>query len=256
MKIVSWNCNYGLDEEKFKKIVNDEKFGNADIYAFQEVLENEFIDIADYEKADEYNYRHWYGDHQEYGECHIPRGAEGDLGIVLISKTYKIQRFDQGRIKFRYVVPYILTNKNDKDEKFILIHVWTKGKPDGYIKPIYDALEFYKEQFTYKGIEKIIMLGDFNFGINLNNKGQYGEDDLKRIEKKINGFVNGLVRDEDRFKLVETFYARNGNHYFNDCIYTKNVDLKTIEIGKKEEWIDDDKNLSDHCPIMAEIETK
>lgn len=253
MKIVSWNCHYGLDSEKFGKIMTDSTFGDVDgddyVYAFQEVLENEFLDIANFKQADEYKYRHWYGDHEEYGDYHIPRGAEGDLGIVLISKTYKIQRFDQGRIKFRYVVPYVLTDNENENKKFILIHVWTKSKPDGYIKPIYDALEYYKEQFENEGIEKIVMLGDFNFGIDFENNQHKSE--LEKIEEMIE--KKGLKRD-DKFTDCKTFrYARNGKFYFNDCIYTtENITVNKIEIGNKEEWIES--NLSDHCPIMAELE--
>lgn len=249
MKIVSWNCHYGLDANKFKEVVTNSTFADADVYAFQEVLENEFISISDFEKGCEYKYRHWYGDHEEYGDCHIPRGAEGDLGIVLISKTYKIQRFDQGRIKFRYVVPYVLTDNKNENKKFILIHVWTKSKPDGYIKPIYDALEYYKEQFENEDIKKIVMLGDFNFGIDFDNKQHKKE--LKNIEDKIK--ERGLKRD-DKFTDCKTFrYARNGNFYFNDCIYTtENITVNKIEIGNKEDWIEN--NLSDHCPIMAKLE--
>lgn len=54
IKIVSWNCHYGLNEEKFTKLVFNSEFSNADIYAFQEVLENEFIGIADLDKNNEY----------------------------------------------------------------------------------------------------------------------------------------------------------------------------------------------------------
>lgn len=249
MKIVSWNCHYGLDKNKFKKIVNHKDFGNANVYAFQEVLENEFTDIADFDEKNVYKYRHWYGDHKEYGNCHIPRGAEGDLGIVLMSKDYKIQRFDQGLIKFRYVVPYLMTNKSDTKDKFILIHVWTKGQPDGYIKPIYDALEFYNEQFELNDMKKVLMLGDFNFGIDFKNN-QHRKI-LTEIEEKIKGIGKGLIRSE-KFSNSETFkYARNGNFYFNDCIYTKDINVKNIVIGNKNDWIDS--NMSDHCPIMAEL---
>lgn len=249
MKIVSWNCHYGLDSEKFGKIMANSTFVDADVYAFQEVLENDFINIPDFEKGCEYKYRHWYGDHREYGDCRLPNRNEGDLGIALISKTYKIQRFDQGRIKFRYVVPYILTKDN---EKFILIHVWTKGEPYGYIKPIYDALEYYKEQFENEGIEKIVMLGDFNFGIKFRD--ERSEKELAAIEEKINKLSGGLSRS-DKFENCETFrWDKNKEYYFNDCIYTKNIKMKDddIEIGNKEDWIES--NLSDHCPIMAELE--
>ena len=93
------------------------------------------------------------------------------------------------------------------------------------------------------------MLGDFNFGIDFENNQHKSE--LEKIEKKIE--EKGLKRD-DKFTDCKTFrYARNGNFYFNDCIYTtENITVNKIEIGNKEEWIES--NLSDHCPIMAELE--
>ena len=50
MKIVSWNCHYGLTKENIEQLFKAEngKFAGADVYAFQEVLENEFN--ADYLK--------------------------------------------------------------------------------------------------------------------------------------------------------------------------------------------------------------
>lgn len=245
MKIVSWNCHYGLNKEKFEKLLNDSDFDDADIYAFQEVHENDFIKISDFENTDKYKYRHWYGDHQEFGNCHKARSQEGDLGIVLISKNYRMERFDEGLIRFRYVVPYFMLE--DGKEKFILIHVWTKGNPDGYIKPIYDALEFYKEQFDDK--LPIVMVGDFNFGINFEN--QQHKKELVKIEKKIKELSGGLVRSE-KFENCVTFMHVNINYYFNDCFYTKGMNVE-ITIGDKSKWIN---SVSDHCPIMAELDFK
>ena len=66
LKIVSWNCHYGLDNTKLKVLLNAADFGkNVSLFAFQEILENEYIDIADCDEAAKYKYRHWYGDHQE-----------------------------------------------------------------------------------------------------------------------------------------------------------------------------------------------
>ena len=126
MKIVSWNCHYNFTKNKFDSLMSseDKKFFGADIYAFQEVLENDFIDMSDLGFSNEYKYRHWYGDHQEFGNCHEARPWEGDLGLVLVSKL-KFHRFDQGLMRFRYVVPYIFYEEHN-NEKFLLVHVWTK----------------------------------------------------------------------------------------------------------------------------------
>ena len=252
LKIVSWNCHYGLTNEKWcalKNFCND-----AAIYVIQEVLENEFIDIADFEGIEKYKYRHWYGDHQEYGNCHIPRGAEGDLGIVLISK-YRIQRFDHGLIRFRYVVPYILYDTNN--EKCILIHVWTKGKPDGYIDPIYKALSYYKEQFKQKKLP-IIMIGDFNFGIELNDK--YGKKFMNEFTKKLETEIPELKMLELLGENKQSFYypRYSDKKYFNDCVYAKGI-TGQFTIGNVADWIralGSKEDYSDHCPIMAELSLK
>lgn len=42
MKIVSWNCNYGLTESKIIALQNSE-YGNADITAIQEIDNKDYI---------------------------------------------------------------------------------------------------------------------------------------------------------------------------------------------------------------------
>ena len=39
MKIVSWNCHMGLEIDKVQKLLADDRFNNADIYAIQECEE-------------------------------------------------------------------------------------------------------------------------------------------------------------------------------------------------------------------------
>lgn len=248
MKIVSWNCHYGLDNTKLKELLKNTDFGkDVSLFAFQEILENEYIDIADCNEAAKYKYRHWYGDHQEFGDCHIPRSAEGDLGTALMSCEYKMHRFDQGKIKFRYVIPYLMF-KGDS-ESFILIHVWTKGMPDGYIEPVYKALDYYTPLFKKEKYENlpIILIGDFNFGV------EFDDPFFKEFDQVLIQY--GLEKNSDKIKEnapVQTFYFPRypDRKYFNDCIYTKNCTVTSFKIGKESEW----KGCSDHCPIMAEIE--
>lgn len=247
LSVVSWNCRYGLTKEKFSTLMQLDKeiFSNADIYVFQEVLENDFIDIPGFEIHDDYKYRHWYGDHLEFGDCHEANPLEGDLGIVLISK-FRFHRMDQGLMRFRYVIPYLFYDGNNK-EQFILIHVWTKSKPDGYFEPVYKALDYYKDKFPKV---PIIMIGDYNFGV------EYDSPFLDSFETKINQKIEGLKRAELIGDNKKTFYfPRNPNReYFNDYIFTKDCKAK-FKVGNSDIWIPKDKEkISDHCPIVAEIE--
>ena len=249
MKIVSWNCHYGLTKEKYEHLLKAENqlFANADIYVFQEVLENEFINISDYPESYNYKYRHWYGDHHEFGKAKSPRIDSGDLGIIILSKDYRIKRLDQGLIRFRYVVPYIVESKN---ECFILLHVWTKGKPIGYIYPIYETLKFYSSELN-KNIP-IVMIGDFNFGKT------FDDSFFSSFKKRINNLTPGLnmlpiISDNRR-----TFYYPEypEKEYFNDCVFAKNCKGKFL-IGEANIWIQAmgaESDYSDHCPILAEID--
>lgn len=246
MHIVSWNCHYGLTKDKFNSLMTkeDKKFFNADIYALQEVRENDFIDIADFGLSEEYKYRHWYGDHQEFGDCHIAGAREGDLGIALISKM-KFHRFDQGRIRHRYVVPYVFIDEKNQ-EKFILIHVWTKSEPEGYFEPVYNALEYYKTQFKEL---PIIMLGDFNFGV------KYDDSFLNKFENIIENQITDLKKASFKGKSTKTFYypQKPDKEYFNDCLFAKGCDGR-FEVGDQKIWLEkNNSSLSDHCPIIAEI---
>ena len=243
MKIVSWNCHYGLTKEKCQALLTSEgkQFFNAEIYAFQEVKENDFIFISDYGFSDEYKYCHWYGDHKEFGNCHEAKEWEGDLGIVLISKM-KFQRFDQGIMRFRYVIPYVFYDEQN-EKKFILIHVWTKGQPDGYFEPVYKAMEYYKNKFPKL---PIIMIGDFNFGVTFDDK--FIHEFALNINKEICDLqIAKLVGNEKR-----TFYYPRcaKTKYFNDCLFTKGCEAQ-FEVGDSKAWIP---KISDHCPIVAEIE--
>ena len=249
MKIVSWNCHYGLTEKRFEHLMQaeDGKFAGADVYAFQEVLENEFISIPDYANAQSYKYRHWYGDHFEYGDCHIPRGSEGDLGMVLMSNNYKIERLDQGLIPYRYIVPYLLSNS---EESFYLLHVWTKGKPDGYIEAIYKTLDFYKTKLNDN--IPVVMIGDFNFGVEF-------DDDFFRIFKKeiTNRIPNFNQLSLEGNNKQSFYYPRYSDRkYFNDAIYVKKCS-GSFSIGKTNEWIQAlgaESDYSDHCPIVGNID--
>lgn len=85
MKIVSWNCHMGLKNEKVSKLLNNENFVDADIYAIQECEEKDIT--PEIEKSLGKLQDSWYGDHKEYEWYH-----RGDLGIALFSNKYKIER--------------------------------------------------------------------------------------------------------------------------------------------------------------------
>ena len=110
----------GLKNEKVTKLLNNENFVDADIYAIQECEEKDIT--PEIEKSLGKLQDSWYEDHKEYEWYH-----RGDLGIALFSNKYKIERIKKGEERFRYVVPYKVTDKETL-ETFILVHIWTKTK--------------------------------------------------------------------------------------------------------------------------------
>lgn len=235
MKIISWNCHYGFTKDKQDRIREfARKHDDADIYLIQEAKENDIINL------DEFKYRHWYGDHAEFGACHKARANSGDLGIAIMSNKYKIKRIDEGIERFRYVLPYEVSCDN---EKYIIFHVWTKAFPEFYSEAIIPALEYYKHQLPS---ENIILMGDFNFGK------EFGDSFFTSFDEGLK--IYNLEKPDDIIQKTntETFIYKNKT-YFDDCLYYSNT-LKVIDydVGKTDPWF----HISDHCPVYAEIKIK
>lgn len=235
MKIVSWNCHYGMTNEKAKKLAD---FADADIYFVQETEEN---DTADHPEIEKYlgQRKCWYGDHKEYDLC----GGRGDLGIAIFSRDYTVKRFYKGTERFRYVVPYEIT-KNDGSEKFYALHVWTKKFPNYYENAVIEALKVFDDEI----FKNAIMIGDFNFGRLL--KPENG--DQKLLAEKF----NEAIISRAGFKLVDnglndeswTYKHTNSLHYLNDCCFVSaEWKAKNLSIG-------DENSYYDHLPILVELE--
>jgi exonuclease III len=152
MKIVSWNCHYGLGKEKAAIFL--EAFHDADIFVIQECKK---VDIDAF-KFD-WKSKNWYGDDVD---------INSELGIAVFSKSHKIDFTSEFNRKFRYVVPYTVMLE---ETPLTLFAVWTKSdaKGDfGYDQNIVKSIGYY----TSKGIitGNVIIIGDFNTGYNKDNE--------------------------------------------------------------------------------------
>lgn len=236
MKIVTWNCHYGLTKKKAQKVAD---WAGADIYFIQEVEKND----ACKEVEDKLGRMcHWYGDHKEYDAY----GGKGDLGIAIFSKEWTAKRINKGTERFRYVVPYMIT-KNDGSKKFIAFHVWTKPAPyhcsanvdaklSGYPNVVYEAALTYKEFRAQIFTSPFIMLGDFNFGGKKDENYPHFDEKLKTLVN-LSCLGNG-----------ELTYRGNSAEYYcpNDCIYVSpNWEVATYVVEKD--------CGGDHLPIMVEL---
>ena len=235
MKIVSWNCHYGLDELKAKALWDE--YPNADIFVIQECKRTD-IDAFKYE----WKFKNWYGDDLEYS----------DLGVAVFSKSHKIEFIDEFNRNFRYVVPYKVITNNE----FALLAVWTKPVPYEYDDNVVKAVESYKKKNLLGG--NVVIIGDFNTGYN-----EVNDENRKRypdLVKKLNGYKNASSDKPEEFEKT-FFFDRNRKGYINDfCFISENFNGKDIKFNPNTDWKKNDfeqerwRGLSDHCPISVEFD--
>jgi len=239
MKIMSWNCHYGLSKEKLDKIF---ALNDIDIYVIQECKKNDIDSIFTHEG----NY--WHGDSTESGG-----DPDKELGVAVFSKNEKIcirkASWLNEVVDYRYVVPYIIKNK-ESGEECVIANVWTKGcdknnlKYKNYHEPIFKA---FKTSLSIINEQKIIVMGDFNTGSEVNAASAKWYANLKTLFTS-NNFVNCSADKE----YSPTYFKGNGSWLDDHCFIKRTWETKyKLKFGDKEDWIS--ATLSDHIPMFLEI---
>ena len=136
MKIMSWNCQNGLNEEKAGTIL--EKFPDVDIFVIQECRQA-IIDIFNVD----WQFKHWHGDEQE----------GNDLGIAIFSRKHEVELIETFNHEFRYIVPYKV--KNGK-KTLTLFAVWLRPVPFLDNKNLIQAFSCYENLLN----DDVILIGD------------------------------------------------------------------------------------------------
>ncbi|GBU28632.1 hypothetical protein R84B8_02192 [Treponema sp. R8-4-B8] len=246
INIVSWNWQFDTNAKKYIQIL---KY-HPQVLIIQECTKNDF----DYIK-NMWKYKNWYND--DLNNEHSP------LGVAIFSNDYKIEFTNIFNRKFRYIIPYYLSNEK---YKFTLFSVWTKPEDDSdikYNKYLNKAIDFYQENRMID--DHTIFIGDFNTFANKNN------NNLKELEEKFDivSMINSTVNTE--FNKKYTYYHgkdKHGvdNYGINDfCFVSKYLKNKydiELMIDLHNEWDDKEdkkhhwKGLSDHCPISLSITLK
>ena len=254
MQIVSWNCKYfwmpryyGFSELKHNKIVSE--YPKNDILIIQEITYFEYVNVLN---KFEYKYSDWYCD-----------GKDSMLGIAIFSNKYIIQKMvdDMFYLPFRYIVPYKINEIENNKNEYYIFSVWTKKyiKNDNFHK--YDYVENLIEAIKYFNKinilnNKSIIIGDFNSGTTIDHSYE-SHIELVNLLNNLD-FINTSINNIPNMEYVETYFDNYGKGYTNDYCFiskeiNKNEEIK-FEIGKKDIWIDPD--LSDHCPIIININSK
>jgi hypothetical protein len=249
LKIVSWNCYCGFDGTK----VEVAKTFGADILVVPECREMD-MDGSGYPKSQ----RDWYGDGVEAKDA--GDNPERNLGIgVFWKNSVKVQPlieplWGNKTVPYRYVLPYRVSLPNGKS--FTLFAVWTKDQKHGlyhYDDNVFQAVKAPE----YKSLiaDGAVLIGDFN------TFAKSGNDDYKRLCDNLPGFSDAITKKSET--PAATYHHGGGNFGADDfCFVSDSFAGKIVNAKVDNSW---DKTqdkccwlggLSDHCPIIVELELR
>ena len=226
MKIMTWNCNLNLA----KKYQHIESF-DADISIIQEcekLKENYFSGRKFF----------WTGRIENKG-----------LGVLIKNDSASIDpSVDHNLINFLPI----------QSDDLRILGVWAynhraiKFGNDVSGNTI-DAIKYYRDWLA-KGSSRCIFGGDLNNSIIWDKRNN--DNNFQNINSSLNdlGFESAyhLLSGEKFGQESEaTFYhtKKEPKKYHIDYLYTKSLDVKSLTVGKYQDWI----KLSDHCPMIIEV---
>jgi hypothetical protein len=102
LKILSWNCHYGLNLEKYLGIMTYK----PEVLILQECTKNDFEFIKSM-----WEYGNWYND--------AMYSNDQGLGLAILSNKCKINFTETFNRRFRYMIPYELTWNDERLTVFI-----------------------------------------------------------------------------------------------------------------------------------------
>ena len=226
MKIMTWNCNLNLA----KKYQHIESF-DADILIIQEcekLKENYFSGRKFF----------WTGRIENKG-----------LGVLIKTDSASIDpSVDHNLINFLPI----------QSDDLRILGVWAynhraiKFGTEVSGNTI-DAIRYYRD-WLVKGSNKCVFGGDLNNSIIWDKRNN--DNNFQNINSSLNdlGFESAyhlLSGEKFGHESEATFYhtKKESKKYHIDYLYTKSLDVKSVNVGKYQDWI----KLSDHCPMVIEV---
>ncbi len=236
MRLITWNCQ-GAFRKKAEHILHLK----PDILVVQECEHTDKMDFhAFIRKPFDF---HWFGDNHHKG-----------IGIFSFA-DYTFELLPQYNSKFRYILPFRVTGK---DESFLLFAIWAMDSKENYkeryVGQIWLAIQHYAEMFT----EPSILIGDFNSNTIWDRKervGNHSDVVSKLAENNIHSIYHRHFNCEQGKEKHPTFYLYRNRQkpYHLDYCFASNSFLdkvQSIGIGKYESWI----AHSDHSPVMISFD--
>ncbi len=181
----------------------------------------------------------WYGDNLNKG-----------IGIMTLNNSYHIELHPDYNKDFRYIIPLIVTGKED----FILLAIWsqnTKPQFNSYIGQIYLALNYYESLLK----QPCVIVGDWNSNKIFDTIKRVGthSEVVELLEKKsIKSAYHAYFNEEHGKETIATHYFRKAESspFHIDFLFASETILSRLrhfEIGTYEKWI----KCSDHVPLCA-----
>ena len=210
---------------------------NPDIVVISECENVNRIDFGSF--SDKISDSYWIGDNESKG-----------LGIFTFN-DFKIELYDNYNDKYKYILPLIISNNNNK---YNLIGCWTKITDDyEYIEQLGNSLLEYD---SFISDNNVIITGDLNSHPKWDKiyKPNHTSVVKQLSEKNIFSSYHHFYKEKPGEEKQSTYYhyhKRDRTFHIDYCFLSKNLidRLKNFEIGKYDDWI----KLSDHVPLIIEF---
>jgi exonuclease III len=239
MRVLTWNCN-GAFRRKFSLL---DQF-DADILVIQECEDPQATKDGSYQKWAK-NYC-WTGESKHKG---LGVFAKENIAIKRLDWDCSITYGTSDATTLKYFISCTI------NDEFTLLAAWCHGADAPtfrYIGQLWHYLQKHKTKLT-----KTIIAGDLNSKVIWDRKGrQWNHSDVVRElkELKIESTYHYFYKDEPGKESRPTFFLQKNEKkkYHMDYVFASEEylrSLKSIEIGKIEDWI----NESDHMPVVCEF---
>ena len=224
MIITTWNCNLKLKSK----------------YEFIESLDSDILIIQECEKLKQ----DYFSNNQYFW---TGRDENKGLGVLVKKDTANVSKLHNSN--FIHFLPIETDSLN-------IMGVWAFNHRavkygDNANGRTLDAINYY--DVWLKDSQKSIFAGDFNNSIIWDKK---SNPSFSNINNKLSllGYESSYHK-QTRYQFGKeketTFYhtKKEDKKYHIDYIYIKNMNIKSLNIGSYDKWIEH----SDHCPVSIEV---
>jgi exonuclease III len=226
MKIMTWNCNLNLAKK----------------YEYIESIDADIVIIQECEKLEE----NYFSGRKFFWTGRIENKG---LGVII-----KIDSASIDSSLNHNLINFLPIHSDD----LRILGVWAYNHRaikfgNDVSGDTIDAIKYYKD-WLVEGSNRCIFGGDLNNSIiwdKRNNGNNFQNINSSLKDLGFESAYHSLSGDKFGSEWEATFYhtKKESKQYHIDYLYTKSLDVKSVNIGKFQDWI----KLSDHCPVTIEV---